>query len=73
MSSDSRPVGDGANDGLGLRSSGRSMDAGSCTRPVDGRLAGARPEVLARREALGALRRDPHRHPESGFKAEQRR
>jgi amidohydrolase len=39
--------------------------------PRDGPLAGVRPEILARREALVALRRDLHRHPELGFQEER--
>jgi amidohydrolase len=34
-------------------------------------LAGVRPEVLARREALVSFRRDLHRHPETGFEEER--
>lgn len=39
--------------------------------PPDGPPAGVRPEILARRGALVACRRDLHRHPELGFKEER--
>jgi metal-dependent amidase/aminoacylase/carboxypeptidase family protein len=48
------------------------MDAGSRIRPVEEHLAGVRPEILARREALLAFRRDLHRHPEFGAGCEFR-
>jgi amidohydrolase len=38
---------------------------------AEGPLAGVRPEVLARYEALVAFRRDLHRHPELGFQEER--